>query len=60
MNVIISVRLREHQQTTCMRFVSQAKGDSKGQPDLELKWKLDNGYTYALATGLNNICKANG
>jgi len=52
--VIISAGLGENQTTDFIRMDSKAKGYTKGQPDLELKCKLGNGFTDVVAIELKN------
>ena len=52
--VIISAGLGENQTTAFIRMDSKAKGYTKGQPDLELKCKLGNGFTDVVAIELKN------
>ena len=52
--VIISAGLGENQTTPFIRMDSKAKGYTKGQPDLELKCKLGNGFTDVVAIELKN------
>jgi hypothetical protein len=52
--VIISAGLGENQTTAFIRVDSKAKGYTKGQPDLELKCKLGNGFTDVVAIELKN------
>ena len=52
--VIISAGLGENQTTPFIRMDSKAKGYTKGQPDLELKCKLGNGFTDVEAVELKN------
>ena len=52
--MIISAGLGENQTTDFIRMDSKAKGYTKGQPDLELKCKLGNGFTDVVAIELKN------
>ncbi len=53
-NVIISAGQGENQTTEFQRMDAKAKGYTKGEPDLELKCKLGNGYTDVVAIELKN------
>jgi prophage antirepressor-like protein len=53
-NVIISTGQGENQITEFQRMDAKAKGYTKGEPDLELKCKLGNGYTDVVAIELKN------
>ncbi|MFM7990225.1 MAG: hypothetical protein ACKPKO_64010, partial [Candidatus Fonsibacter sp.] len=46
--------LGENQTTDFIRMGNKAKGYTKGQPDLELKCKLGNGFTEEVAIELKN------
>ena len=52
--VIISAGLGKNQMTDFIRMGNNAKGYTKGQPDLELKCKLGNNLTDVVAIELNN------
>ena len=52
--MIISAGLGENQTTDFSRMDNKAKGYTKGQPDLELKCKLGNGFTDVVAIELKN------
>ncbi|MFM7982294.1 MAG: hypothetical protein ACKPKO_23540 [Candidatus Fonsibacter sp.] len=51
-DVIISAILGENQLTNYMRMDTSKKGYTKGKPDLELKYKMTNGYIDVLALEL--------
>ena len=51
---IISAGLGENQTTDFIRMDNNAKGYTKGQPDLELKCKLGSGFTDVVAIELKN------
>ena len=53
-NVIISAGQGENQTTEFQRMDAKAKGYTKGEPDMELKCKLGNGYTDVVAIELKN------
>ena len=53
-DVIISAGLGENQVTEFMRLDSQKKGYTKGELDIELKCKLENGYTDVFVIELKN------
>ena len=53
-NVIISAGQGENQTTEFQRMDAKAKGYTKGEPDIELKCKLGNGYTDVVAMELKN------
>ncbi|MFM7987048.1 MAG: Bro-N domain-containing protein, partial [Candidatus Fonsibacter sp.] len=53
-HVIISAGLGENQTTDFIRMDNKAQFYTKGQPDLELKCKLGNGFTDAVAIELKN------
>ncbi len=52
--VIISAGLGENQTTDFIRMDNTEKGYTKGQPDLELKCKLGNGFTDVVAIAIKN------
>ncbi len=52
--MIKAAGLGENQTTDFIRMDSKAKGYTKGQPDLELKCKLGNGFTDVVAIELKN------
>ncbi|MFM7983465.1 MAG: hypothetical protein ACKPKO_29485, partial [Candidatus Fonsibacter sp.] len=58
--MIISAGLGENQLTNYMRMDSSKKGYTKGHPDLELKYKMTNGYIDVLALELKNPDESNG
>ena len=53
-HVIISAGQGENQTTEFQRMDAKAKGYTKGEPDMELKCKLGNGYTDVVAIELKN------
>jgi prophage antirepressor-like protein len=53
-NVIISAGQGENQTTEFQRMDAKAKGYTKGEPDMELKCKLGNGFTDVVAIELKN------
>ena len=53
-NVIIAAGQGENQTTEFQRMDAKAKGYTKGEPDIELKCKLGNGYTDVVAIELKN------
>ena len=53
-HVIISAGQGENQTTEFQRMDAKAKGYTKGEPDMELKCKLGNGYTDVVAIELWN------
>ncbi|MFM7979083.1 MAG: hypothetical protein ACKPKO_07170, partial [Candidatus Fonsibacter sp.] len=53
-HVIISAGVGENRTKDFIRMDSKAKGYTKGQPDLELKCKLGNGFTDLVAIELKN------
>ena len=56
----ISAGLGGNHLTNYMLMDSSKKGYTKGQPDLELKYKMTNGYIDVLALELKNLDESHG